>query len=101
MNQPTRIIFSVQTQKHAEVKEDDLFSLVDDVEEKTLEAAPFDITKLYDHPYKPVWEDEVLPQPDEITDDNRNTYTATSLMEIALTKHNKEHARKYRGRFRK
>lgn len=84
-------------------EEDDLFFLVDTDPSASanVDSEAYDITKEYDHPFIPVYEHDVLPDYSEINEKNINTYPATSVMEMALAKHNKEYARKYRGRFKK
>ena len=94
-------VFYLQLLEDAAQNIDDIFSLVDSVEEEYVFEKPYDITKEYDHPYHPVSENEVLPDIDEINDKNRQQYAATSIMEMALRKHNGHLARKFRGRFRK
>lgn len=84
-------------------EEDDLFFLANTElsESSFLDSEAYDITKEYIHPFIPVYEHDVLPDYSEINDENRNTFAATSVMEMALAKHNKGYARKFRGRFRK
>ena len=84
-------------------QEQDIYATYEDENEEDLEAAPYDITKEYIHPFIPIDNDAVLPDFSEINDENRNSkkWSATSILEMALRKHNGEHARKFRGRFKK
>jgi len=88
-----------QMQEITVEKSEDLFTLVETEEDGFQEEAPYDITKEYIHPFVIVSKNAELPDYSEVNDQNRNTYTATSLIEMQLRKHNGDLAPKYRGRF--
>ena len=90
-----------QCLEDAAVEVDEDFTLADAAETEYVDEKPYDITKEYIHPFHPVSEDEVLLDFDEINDDNRQSFTATSILEMALRKHNGPLAKKFRGRFKK
>jgi len=85
----------------AEAQEEAAFTLAEDTSDQYVEEAPYDVTKEYIHRYCPTYEDAELPDISQVTDENRNTFSATNNLEMALRRHNGEHSRKFRGRFRK